>query len=229
MDLKYEILELGLVYYKNILKNPQEIIDMVNEIDHNFMSNQHGDSFTEVEPWLSWKVDDRDVSYNWKKFFPKPDAIKNSDYYATKQRYVSSRLYESLDLATNHYLHVVYPFAQQSIKAREYNQYLTRYEKHGGLPLHNDQENVGSRTLGSILYLNDDYDGGELRFPEFGISLKPEAGSVVMFPSNFLYMHEVLPMTNGSRYAMPHWYHNTEDWQKNIKIYDIEHPSDIII
>lgn len=228
MNIDYEVLALGLVYYKKILKNPQEIIETVEEIDSRFVSNFHDNGSTDVEPWLSWKVDDNNISYNWKKFFPKPDLINKNDYYFAEQYEVSSRLYDVLDLATDHYLKVAYPFAELSIKAREYNQYLTKYGPNGGLPLHHDQESVSSRTLSSVLYLNDNYEGGELWFPELNISLKPEAGSVVMFPSTFLYMHEVRPMISGYRYAMPHWYHNVVDWHKNIHNYDIEQSNGII-
>ena len=38
------------------------------------------------------------------------------------------------------------------------------------------------------IYLNDDYDGGEITFTSVGdggITIKPEAGSAVFFPSNF--------------------------------------------
>jgi len=40
------------------------------------------------------------------------------------------------------------------------------------------------------------------------IKIKPEAGSVVFFPSNYIYVHEVMPISNGIRYAIPQWYHS---------------------
>jgi predicted 2-oxoglutarate/Fe(II)-dependent dioxygenase YbiX len=62
--------------------------------------------------------------------------------------------------------------------------------------------------LSVLLYLNDDYEGGEIEFRQSGLKFKPEAGSVLFFPSNFLYVHEVYPVTRGPRYALPNWYHN---------------------
>lgn len=227
-SVSYKVLYPGLVYYENILPFPQQIIDSVNNIDKMLAENKHQGSFTEMEPWISWRVDDREVTYNSKKFFPKPDQVSSLDYYANLQIEISNRLYNSLDLATEHYLKIAYPLAKKSVKAREYNQYLTKYEKNGGLPRHYDQENASSRVLSSVLYLNDDYSGGELWFSELDITIKPSAGSIVMFPSSFIYVHEVKPIINGSRYAMPHWYHNVEDWHKNIQTYDIEQSSGII-
>jgi predicted 2-oxoglutarate/Fe(II)-dependent dioxygenase YbiX len=60
------------------------------------------------------------------------------------------------------------------------------------------------------MYLNNDYQGGEIEFVNSGVKLKPEAGSIIFFPSNFLYVHEVYPIESGFRYSMPHWYHNTK-------------------
>lgn len=35
-----------------------------------------------------------------------------------------------------------------------------------------------------LVYLNDDYEGGELVFPDYDITLKPSAGSAIFFPCN---------------------------------------------
>jgi hypothetical protein len=49
-----------------------------------------------------------------------------------------------------------------------------------------------------LLYINDDYEGGEIHFPNENVTIKPEAGSVVIFPSNLL--HEVKTVISGNRY-----------------------------
>lgn len=52
--------------------------------------------------------------------------------------------------------------------------------------------------------LNDDYAGGELVL--FGNELvKLEAGSLMIFPSNFMYPHQVFPVTKGTRYSYVSW------------------------
>jgi hypothetical protein len=56
----------------------------------------------------------------------------------------------------------------------------------------------------AVLYLNDDYNGGELFFPEFGFDTRPEPGSLVVFPSGKLYEHGVRPVKEGpTRYVIP--------------------------
>jgi hypothetical protein len=52
--------------------------------------------------------------------------------------------------------------------------------------------------------LNDDYEGGELlMFGDHRIHLP--AGAVVVFPSNFMFPHEVKPVKSGIRYSYVSW------------------------
>lgn len=54
------------------------------------------------------------------------------------------------------------------------------------------------------LYLNTcgkDYQGGEICFPSVPYTYSPKAGDVIMYPSNYIGRHEVLPVTSGVRYA----------------------------
>jgi hypothetical protein len=62
-----------------------------------------------------------------------------------------------------------------------------------------------SNHLAGWVYLNDDYDGGELSFIHQGVSFKPKAGDLVLFPGNIHYWYHVAP-ANGSRYIMPIWF-----------------------
>jgi predicted 2-oxoglutarate/Fe(II)-dependent dioxygenase YbiX len=59
--------------------------------------------------------------------------------------------------------------------------------------------------IASILYLNDDYSGGELCFLDRGICLSPKAGDLIVFPGNKNYKHEVSLITSGERYTIPLW------------------------
>jgi predicted 2-oxoglutarate/Fe(II)-dependent dioxygenase YbiX len=59
---------------------------------------------------------------------------------------------------------------------------------------------------GSIIYLNDDYEGGELFFPKYNIHMKPQPGTLVFFPSTNMYAHGVTEVTDGVRYTSPHFW-----------------------
>jgi predicted 2-oxoglutarate/Fe(II)-dependent dioxygenase YbiX len=54
--------------------------------------------------------------------------------------------------------------------------------------------------------LNDEYEGGEFAFFDREIIIRGGKGSIVMFPSNFMFPHEVMPVTSGTRYSIITWY-----------------------
>lgn len=57
------------------------------------------------------------------------------------------------------------------------------------------------RVFALTLNLNDDYDGGQLRFPEYGNQLyRPDAGAALVFSCSQL--HEVLDVTRGRRFVL---------------------------
>ena len=67
-----------------------------------------------------------------------------------------------------------------------------------------DGNRKGIPALSLLGCLNDDYEGGELIFwDDTEIELK--GGSLLIFPSNFLYPHEVKPVKKGSRYSYVSW------------------------
>ena len=72
--------------------------------------------------------------------------------------------------------------------------------------IHNifDGKRKGIPTLSCLGALNDNYEGGELiLFDNKQIELK--AGDLLIFPSNFMYPHEVKPVTKGTRYSYISW------------------------
>lgn len=64
----------------------------------------------------------------------------------------------------------------------------------------------GFRILSAVCYLNDNYTGGELWFPRQQVKIRPEAGDVVLFPSNFCYPHSSIPVIEGTKYAVVTWF-----------------------
>ena len=66
------------------------------------------------------------------------------------------------------------------------------------------------RTLSVILFLNDDYKGGQVTFKcpktfENLLSVPPKSGRVIMFPSNFMFPHVVENIDEGLRYSIVSW------------------------
>jgi hypothetical protein len=78
---------------------------------------------------------------------------------------------------------------------------FVRYGEGQHFDVHSDHGFSYTCTVSSVMYLNDDYDGGELYFPFLGINLKPKAGDIVLFPSTYIYSHAALPVANGTKYS----------------------------
>lgn len=57
--------------------------------------------------------------------------------------------------------------------------------------------------LASLFYLNDDYEGGELYFPNQGIQFKPKRGAAYFFPGDKNFIHGVSEIKSGIRYTCP--------------------------
>ena len=68
---------------------------------------------------------------------------------------------------------------------------------------HSHGQVYGFPQLTILLFLNDNYEGGEFKIVDKTIITKK--GSSVVFPSNFIYPHEVLKITKGIRYSITCW------------------------
>lgn len=69
--------------------------------------------------------------------------------------------------------------------------------------LHRDTNNAPWVEFTTIIYLNDDFSGGELNFPHLNFLYKPQAFSAILFPSsNKEYDHNVLKINSGNRYTV---------------------------
>jgi hypothetical protein len=92
--------------------------------------------------------------------------------------------------------------------------FLIRWDMGSEMGEHIDDFSVFHYHFAAILYLNDNYSGGEICFPDYNLTIKPKGNSLVLFPGNKYYSHEVLKNTSGERYTMPMWFKlNDSDFQ----------------
>lgn len=57
--------------------------------------------------------------------------------------------------------------------------------------------------IATVIYLNDDYEGGQIYFPIQGYEFTPKAGAAYFFPGDRFYVHGVRPVISGTRYTSP--------------------------
>jgi len=82
---------------------------------------------------------------------------------------------------------------------------LLKYDEGGFYKQHVDSCKSQQRSISCSLHLTDDYDGGEFAFFNRNLKYKCKKGSALIFPSNFMYPHEIMPVTRGTRYSIITW------------------------
>lgn len=97
----------------------------------------------------------------------------------------------------------VYPDTLQVVR------WIRGYE----LKPHADKENPNGdphpfpwRDFATLVYLNDDYVGGEIFWPNKNKELKAKKGTLAIFPGTVEYLHGVRETTDGTRYTLPSFF-----------------------
>lgn len=83
---------------------------------------------------------------------------------------------------------------------------LLRYETGGYYLQHTDSFKDIPRTVSCSFNLNDDYVGGEFAFFDGEVIICAPKGSAIVFPSNFMYPHEIKEVKEGTRYSIVTWF-----------------------
>ncbi len=79
---------------------------------------------------------------------------------------------------------------------------LVKYYPGNHFELHADDGASYKSVVSLVGYLNDDYEGGEISFDSHGIKIKPDAGDLIIFPSNYMFMHKSMPVISGIKYSV---------------------------
>lgn len=83
---------------------------------------------------------------------------------------------------------------------------ILKYSEGSDFKAHSDHHPNNARVISLVAFLNDVEDGGNLEFPHFDVSIPAEKGSVVIFPSNFPYLHIAHPVESGVKYSLVTWF-----------------------
>jgi predicted 2-oxoglutarate/Fe(II)-dependent dioxygenase YbiX len=77
----------------------------------------------------------------------------------------------------------------------------------------NTTHETAGRSFACSINLNEDFDGGDLRFAEYGPGLhRPPKGGAVVFSCGL--MHEATPVTRGRRYAFLPFFYDEAGWRR---------------
>jgi hypothetical protein len=78
-----------------------------------------------------------------------------------------------------------------------------------------DMVGYDHRHYGSILYLNDDYSGGNTYYPEHDIKISPVAGTLAIHPGDPEHLHGVTEIFGNMRYTIASFW-----TREQVKAYD---------
>jgi len=86
---------------------------------------------------------------------------------------------------------------------------LNKYDVGGFMSRHCDNihhshgQTYGFPQASLLFFLNDDYEGGD--FIVSNCHYRPKKGEALIFPSNFMFPHEVKKITQGTRWSIVSW------------------------
>lgn len=83
---------------------------------------------------------------------------------------------------------------------------LLRYKTGDFYTEHTDSYKEHPRSISCSFALNEDYEGGHFGFFGREVTVKAPKGAAVMFPSNFMFPHEIMPVVSGTRYSIITWF-----------------------
>lgn len=115
---------------------------------------------------------------------------------------------EVLDLmqiyARKVYDHVIATYGEPFEDFNPHKTHIARFEEGHGMHDHFDSSRPND--IATLVYLNNNYEGGEIYFPDYNISIKPEPGDLLCFPDQPRFVHGVKAITKGTRYTTPRWF-----------------------
>lgn len=129
---------------------------------------------------------------------------------------------------------ITYPkWAKSGLSICKYVPTIEKNLAHMALQYHTDTHHFNEDSPGNkfavtcTMYLNDDYEGGEISFLDESsgkvVKYKPKAGDVIVFPSGEPYYHGIHQVYNKDRYIIRTWWFEdfpgTEEWHENEKKY----------
>jgi len=197
-DLK--ILGTDIWYWENALSFPEHLKDFIDKID------EEPESYFRISKWENWTAsNDSSLVYGKTKTISR-SALKTttgSDIVDKKTLYIANSFLMAFQMCTDRYLDA------RKLDKNKYNLSLDRIpikawnEGQSMGPHFDGQDGNKDLAFSLVAYVNDDYEGGEISFPNHNVTIKPKAGSLIMFPSQEPYIHEVKPIVSGTRYMSP--------------------------
>jgi len=219
-----EVLEEKIYYYTDVFEDPKKLLEVIE-------STELKDFGSSISKWSSWDSCSGEMyNYGTEKIIYANEEEKSQPADSNDVSYIFHAI-------NNAFYEACKDYALAQGDQEEPNFYpvfpIKKYKAGTFMGAHYDQQEGDKRLKYSmVMYLNDDYEGGELSFTikspdapiiegkpseDFNVavienkealtvSIKPKAGSIVIFPSSPPYHHTAHLVKSGFKYMVPsHW------------------------
>lgn len=198
--MQYEIIKNKIVYFTDAIPNHKDIVEALENTQNSLITD-----------WVFWG----------NKYANSIEQSKSTlDQYGIGKIIYDIRFDPNNHLANTHWIFNSINNAVLSVS--------DIYKKIMNIPDDNPKLDCGGYVVGKynintdrglhsdcpydelehsyVIYLNDNYNGGELNFPELDITFKPKAGSIVMFKSSDVDNIHQASKADNYKYIIPHFW-----------------------
>lgn len=217
-----------IVVYRNLLPDIKNLYDIMNDSS----LNSNGQYY--LKEWTQWA---HFGTYTQPRSEGEPGSTSGEMY--DKEKYLVDSVKEAYHKAISDYImkyNIDLPESSRVMGGSfsKYNENIDHMKNNLTMQYHTDfiiceKDMPGPKFLITCtMYINDDYDGGEIEFFINGdvVTHKPKAGDIVIFPSGEPYYHSVKTIKNGQKLLVRNFivyeYEGSKEWlqkQKQIGAY----------
>jgi hypothetical protein len=210
-------LSKDILYIENAFEKAQEFVDKIESFE------QDSEMYSVIPKWEDWhdsvphQGEDgewhtsyhdhpkgKQKLFNWNRsltFFNSLWPVPEDNF----SDYAHKKASPVIDMIHDPYLKVLdIWYSKTGHEKLEYvskNYTLKKYNTGGEIGIHIDrniEDLKSTMDYTALFYLTDSYDGGEIEFPDINLTLKPSAGSALLFPTNL--PHRALEVLSGDKY-----------------------------
>jgi hypothetical protein len=188
-----EDLGSGILVYRDVLPTT---MDIINRLENVLSDPENNYNYAEAMVGYGMKIPEYRDCYDFK--YKKADIVEDPSEASSKLQSLWDEVYFRQLQAVKHYCKM------HNIGELRYWEAMNfiKYGPGQHFQEHHDNGYSYNCVVSAVSYPNDDYEGGELFFRLQNLNLKPRAGDLYLFPSNFMYPHRAMPVLSGTKYSI---------------------------
>ena len=188
-----EDLGSGIFLFRDVLP---ESMDIINRLESVLQDSTNPYNYAEAMVGYGMKIPEYRDCYDFK--YKKTDIQNDKSEASIKLQQLWDEVYFRQLQAVKYYCRV------HNIGELRYWEAMN-YVKYGPgqhFQEHSDNGFSYNCVVSLVAYPNDNYEGGELYFRIQNLNIKPKAGDLFVFPSNYMYPHRAMPVHSGTKYSI---------------------------